>query len=164
VPQGEIGTIHVRGDLAIDGYLWGGRQSGFRRDGPWATVGDIGRLNNDGSLSILGREGGMVITAGHNVYPQEIETALTEIPGIETAVVLGLSDPVRGQRLAALVDGTTPLDEIRAQLAMRLPRYKLPRHFYRLGTWPLTSSGKPDRRTLKRWLETKDRRLAPLTA
>ncbi len=164
VPQGEIGTIHVRGDLAIDGYLWGGRQSGFRRDGPWATVGDIGRLNSDGSLSILGREGGMVITAGHNVYPQEIETALADIPGIESAVVLGQSDPLRGQRLAALVDGTAPLDEIRAQLAMRLPRYKLPRHFYRVESWPLTSSGKPDRRALQRWLETKDRRLAPLTA
>ena len=164
VPQGETGTIYVRGDLAIDGYLWGGRQSGFRREGPWATVGDIGRLNNDGSLSILGREGGMVITSGHNVYPQEIETALSDIPGVDNAVVLGLSDPVRGQRLAALIQGTAPLAEIRAQLAIRLPRYKLPRHFYRPATWPLTSSGKTDRATLLNWLETKDARLAPLTA
>lgn len=162
VSQGEDGTIFVRGDLAIDGYLWGGRNSGFRREGPWATVGDVGRLNNDGSLSLLGREGGMVITSGHNVYPQEIETALSEIPGLEGAVVIGLTHPSRGQEINAIVCGNAPLGEVRAQLRLRLPRYKLPRRFYKVQAWPLTSSGKPDRATLKAWLETKDDKLAPL--
>lgn len=164
VPQGSPGTIFVRGDLAIDGYLWGGRNSGFRREGPWATVGDIGRLNNDGSLSLLGREGGMVITSGHNVYPQEIETALAEIPGVEGAVVLGQSHPSRGQEIIAIVGGAVPLAEIKSQLAIRLPRYKLPRRFYRVDTWPLTSSGKADRAALLTWAETKDARLAAVTA
>lgn len=164
VAQGQPGTIFVRGDLAIEGYLWGGRKSGFRREGPWATVGDLGKLNFDGSLTLLGREGGMVITAGHNVYPQEIETALSEIPGITTALVLGRTHPSRGQELVALLQGDTPLEEIRSQLAIRLPRYKLPRRFFRATQWPLTSSGKPDRATLLRWLEEKDSRLAPLLA
>ncbi|WP_299424906.1 AMP-binding protein [uncultured Shimia sp.] len=163
VPQGEPGTIFVRGDLAIDGYLWGGRNSGFRREGPWATVGDVGKLNNDGSLSLLGREGGMVITAGHNVYPQEIETALAEIPGITGAAVLGVAHQSRGQELVAILSGNTPLDEIKSQLAIRLPRYKLPRHFYRLTDWPLTTSGKPDRGRLMSWLHKKDPRLVPTT-
>ncbi|MBO9407773.1 AMP-binding protein [Shimia sp. R9_1] len=161
VAQGEAGTIFVRGDLAIDSYLWGGRNSGFRREGPWATVGDVGKLNNDGSLSLLGREGGMVITAGHNVYPQEIETALSEIPGLTAAVVLGVAHQSRGQELVAIVEGDTPLEELRAQLAIRLPRYKLPRHFYRTQDWPLTSSGKPDRGRLLSWLSKKDARLVP---
>lgn len=163
VPQGQPGTIFVRGDLAIDGYLWGERNSGFRREGPWATVGDIGQLNNDGSLSLLGREGGMVITSGHNVYPQEIETALGEISGLDGAIVLGLAHPTRGQEIVAIVSGHTPLEEIRAQLTIRLPRYKLPRRFLQIQQWPLTSSGKPDRATVLRWLQTKDTRLAPFS-
>ncbi|MGR3713008.1 MAG: AMP-binding protein [Shimia sp.] len=162
VAQGSPGTIFVRGDLAIEGYLWGGRTSGFRREGPWATVGDLGKLNFDGSLTLLGREGGMVITAGHNVYPQEIETALTDIPGITAALVLGRTHRSRGQELVALLHGDTPLEEIRSQLAIRLPRYKLPRRFFRASNWPLTSSGKPDRAALLTWLEQKDARLAPL--
>ncbi|MEQ9694977.1 AMP-binding protein [Shimia sp. SDUM112013] len=164
LPQGETGTIFVRGDLAIDGYLWGGRHSGFRREGPWATVGDLGRLNSDGSLSLLGREGGMVITAGHNVYPQEIETALSEIAGVEGAVVFGQLHPSRGQEVVAIVGGNALIEEIRAQLALRLPRYKLPRRFFRLDAWPLTSSGKVDRAALQNWLKEKDDRLVPLSA
>lgn len=164
MPQGETGTIFVRGDLAIDGYLWGGRNSGFRREGPWATVGDIGRLNPDGSLSILGREGGMVITSGHNVYPQEIETALAGIPGVESAVVMGLRHASRGQEIIAIVQGDASVDEIRARLAIALPRYKLPRHFYRLTDWPLTSSGKIARATLQEWLKHKDARLAAIAS
>ncbi|WP_372884529.1 AMP-binding protein [Shimia sp.] len=162
VPQGETGTIFVRGDLAIDGYLWGGRNSGFRREGPWATVGDIGRLNSDGSLSIMGREGGMVITSGHNVYPQEIETALAGIPGIEGAVVMGVTHASRGQEIIAILQGEAAIDEIRARLAIALPRYKLPRHFYRLTDWPLTGSGKIARATLMDWLKRKDARLVTL--
>ncbi|MBO9476623.1 AMP-binding protein [Shimia sp. R11_0] len=163
VPQGTPGTIFVRGDLAIDGYLWGGRTSGFRREGPWATVGDVGKLNSDGSLSLLGREGGMVITAGHNVYPQEIETALADIPGIDAAVVFGLAHPSRGQELIAIIQGDAALDELKSQLSIRLPRYKLPRHIYRLSEWPLTSSGKPDRGRLMSWLHEKDPRLVSAT-
>ena len=164
VPQGTPGTIFVRGDLAIDGYLWGGRNSGFRREGPWATVGDIGRLNPDGSLSIIGREGGMVITAGHNVYPQEIETALAEIPGVTGAAVMGRMHPSRGQEIVAVVQGDAALGEIRARLAISLPRYKLPRQFYRITDWPLTSSGKIARATLSEWLEQEDARLVRLIA
>lgn len=163
VPQGFPGTIFVHGDLAIEGYIWGGRNSGFRREGPWATVGDIGQLNTDGSLSILGREGGMVITSGHNVYPQEIENALVNIPGIESAVVLGVSHPSRGQEIIAILKTDVALPEIRARLALGLPHYKLPRQFFSIKTWPLTSSGKIAHVELKKWLKQKDARLAPLT-
>lgn len=164
VPQGTPGTIFVRADLAIDGYIWGGRHSGFRREGPWATVGDIGQLNADGSLSILGREGGMVITSGHNVYPQEIESALVQIPGVDSAVVLGVSHPSRGHEIIAILHSDLPIGEIRARLALSMPRYKLPRQFFKTEAWPLTSSGKIARAELSEWLQQKDARLVPLTA
>ncbi|MCW8843562.1 MAG: AMP-binding protein, partial [Rhodobacteraceae bacterium] len=164
LPQGETGTIFARGALAIDGYLTANPTSGFRREGDWATVGDLGRINPDGSLTLMGREGGMIVTAGLNIYPQEIETALTALPGITGAVVLGPAHPTRGQDLVALLTGETSLAALRAHLARHLPHYKIPRRAYRLAAYPLTSSGKPDRRTLLAWLEQKDARLVPLPA
>ncbi|WP_297756412.1 AMP-binding protein [uncultured Shimia sp.] len=164
LPQGATGTIFARGDLAIDGYLTPNTRSGFRREGDWATVGDLGRINPDGSLSLMGREGGMIVTAGLNVYPQEVETALSACPGVTGAVVLGLPHPTRGQDLVALLTGDTTLAALRAHLAPRLPRYKIPRRVAMLEDYPLTSSGKPDRRTLMDWIEKEDARLVPLTA
>ena len=164
LPQGETGTIFARGDLAIDGYLTPETRSGFRREGDWATVGDLGRINPDGSLSLMGREGGMIVTAGLNVYPQEVETALASCPGVSGAVVLGPPHPTRGQDLVALLTGDTTLAALRAHLAPRLPRYKIPRRVAMLDAYPLTSSGKPDRRTLMDWIEKEDARLVPLTA
>ena len=164
LPKGETGTIFARGDLAIDRYLVDHTASGFRREGDWATVGDLGRINPDGSLTLMGREGGMIVTAGYNVYPQEIETALSGLSGLTGAVVLGPSHPTRGQDLVAIVTGNTTLAALRAHLAPRLPRYKIPRRAYRVSEYPLTSSGKPDRRTLLQWIEQEDARLVPLTA
>lgn len=164
LPDGETGTIHARGDLAIDGYLSESAQTGFRREGDWATVGDLGRINPDGSLTLMGREGGMIVTAGLNVYPQEIETALSTLPGLTGAVILGTTHPTRGTDLVALISGTATLAQIRAHLAPQLPRYKIPRRAYRIEAFPLTSSGKPDRRTLQDWLDRKDARLVALTA
>ncbi|MBR9842320.1 MAG: long-chain fatty acid--CoA ligase, partial [Rhodobacteraceae bacterium] len=138
--------------------------TGFRREGGWATVGDLGRLNPDGSLTLMGREGGMIVTAGLNVYPQEVETALSTLPGLTGAVVFGAPHPTRGQDLVALITGEATLAQIRAHLAPHLPRYKIPRRAYRLAAYPLTSSGKPDRRTLLNWIEQEDARLVPLPA
>nr|WP_279391699.1 class I adenylate-forming enzyme family protein [Shimia aestuarii] len=106
----------------------------------------------------------MIVTAGLNVYPQEVETALAACPGVTGAVVLGLPHPTRGQDLVALLTGDTTLAALRAHLAPRLPRYKIPRRVAMLEDYPLTSSGKPDRRTLMDWIEKEDARLVPLTA
>lgn len=163
VKTGETGTIHVRSNLAIDGYLLGGTASGFRQNGNWATVGDLGRIDTDGCLHLMGREGGMIITGGHNVYPQEVETVLTALAGVTGAVVLGVPDTTRGQRLVALVRGPATLADLRTHLNTHLPRYKIPRSFYKVDTWPLTTSGKIARATLLERLQQKDPTLVPLT-
>ncbi|SHK29259.1 Acyl-CoA synthetase (AMP-forming)/AMP-acid ligase II [Shimia gijangensis] len=164
LPQGETGAIHIRADLAIDGYLSKATTTGFRRDQDWATVGDLGRIDQDGNLHLMGREGGMVITAGHNVYPQEVETAISSLSGVTGAVVFGVPDAMRGQRLIAVVSGSISRDALRMHLKDILPNYKIPRHFYNIDAWPYTGSGKIARATLLTWLQQKDARLVPITA
>ncbi|RCV49214.1 hypothetical protein DEF28_21515, partial [Marinitenerispora sediminis] len=104
-PPGVPGTIHVRGDLACDGYVWGDDGTGFTRTGEWATVGDHGWLDAAGTLHLIGRAGGMVVTGGHNVHPGEVESALRRLDGVEDAVVVGVPDTYLGTALAAILTG-----------------------------------------------------------
>ncbi|WP_017555942.1 AMP-binding protein [Nocardiopsis baichengensis] len=177
LPAGETGTVFVRGPLASSGYLWdddaqegrdAGGGSGFRTDGEWATVGDLGRLSEDGELYLAGRSGGMVITGGLNVHPGEVEEALTRLEGLEEAVVLGLPDAYLGQVLAAVVSGpgTAGLTRarLRAECAALLPRHKVPRRLWAAREWPLTRSGKVSRTALEDWIAHGDARLVPVPA
>ncbi len=141
--QGAAGTIYVTSDLVCDGYLWGDDGKAFRTDVGGATVGDIGVLEPNGALTILGREGGMVTTGGFNVYPAEVEAVLKGIDGVDEAVVLGIEDAHLGARLVAVLQGPVDgLEGLLAEATAFLPRYKIPRDFYRALSWPMTSSGK----------------------
>ncbi|MFE7607297.1 AMP-binding protein [Streptomyces celluloflavus] len=163
VPRGATGMVHVRSPLVCDGYVWG--EGGFRTEGGWSTVGDIGRLTADGRLHLVGR-GGMVITGGLNVYPSEVENALVRLARIDTAVVTSVPDDHLGQALVAVVSG--PGTDGLSQAAVRelcgtvLPRYMVPRRFFTLATWPLTSSGKIARSRIEEWIAHDDARIVPL--
>ncbi|WP_048645605.1 AMP-binding protein [Nitratireductor soli] len=140
---GEVGTIHVHSDLICDGYLWGDDGKAFRADAGGATVGDIGELDGNGALRVIGREGGMVVTGGFNVYPSEIETALRNIADVDEAVVLGVEDDHLGTRLVAVLSGSfEDGDGVLSAAGTFLPRYKLPRNLFRTQSWPVTTSGK----------------------
>ncbi|MBX5162539.1 MULTISPECIES: class I adenylate-forming enzyme family protein [unclassified Rhizobium] len=137
------GTIFVRSDLIADGYLWGDDGQAFRVTEAGATVGDLGELDENGMLRVIGRAGGMMISGGNNVYPAEVESALKACPGVDDAVVFGLPDAYYGQRIVAVVSGEATDPKILADYcADKLVRYKIPRQFYHIGSWPMTSSGK----------------------
>ncbi|MFB6439716.1 AMP-binding protein [Streptomyces sp. NPDC056411] len=162
-PLGTPGTVFVRSPLVSDGYVWG--EGSFRTVGDWATVGDTGRLTADGHLHLLGR-GGMVISGGLNVYPSEVEDALTRLAPIDTALVTAVPDDHLGQALVAVVSGTGPdhlgHTALRDLCATVLPRYQVPRRFYTLDAWPLTSSGKIARGRIEEWIARGDSRLRAL--
>lgn len=140
---GEAGIVHVESDLVCDGYLWGDDGQAFRRHGGEATVGDLGWLSEAGALTLLGREGGMIVTSGFNVYPSEVEAALRAVPGITEAIVLGVDDALRGKALVAVLAGALPAAAAVAEaLQGQLPPYKIPRRFVRAEAWPMTASGK----------------------
>ena len=151
VPDGECGVIWVRSELVIEGYL-SEQNSGFRRDGDWVTVGDLGRMVG-GRLEIVGREGGMVTVGGNNVYLSEVEEALVSHPALSSATVVAVPDAMKGQTLHAvlLADEAAALvkADLLSHLAQRLPKYKVPAHFHTVPAWPLVGSGKIDRKALQ---------------
>ncbi|MEN3161743.1 AMP-binding protein [Tistrella mobilis] len=149
LPAGEVGRIDIRSRMVSAGYVMGGEDgSGFvALEEGWSTVGDLGRLDADGHLYILGRAGGMIITGGLNVYPGEVEAAIAALPGLGEALVFGVPDPYWGEAVAAVLRAgpeTPPVDliELRSRLAGRLARHKLPRMLWHVQDWPLGSSGK----------------------
>jgi long-chain acyl-CoA synthetase len=164
----EEGTVFVRSPLVCDGYLWADDDRGLRRDGEWATVGDLGRLAPDGTLRVVGRQDGMVVTGGLNVYPAEVESVLRRIEGVEEAMVTGVADAHLGSLLVAVLSGPGAARLTHAALMAEcrdhLPRYKVPRRVYATRRWPLTASGKVARRVVEEWIADGDERLVRLDA
>lgn len=168
VPTGTPGEVHVRGPLISSGYVWGDDGQAFRTDGEWATVGDHGWLDDAGGLHLVGRAGSMVITGGHNVYPDEVEEALRRLDEVEDAVVVGRPDEYLGSVLVAVVTGPGAFDLTQAEVLRRcadhLPRHKVPRRVYAAREWPLTRSGKTARARIEEWIDHGDSRLVQLPA
>lgn len=161
LPDGTAGNICVRSAMVCQGYLWGDDGKGLRcLDGRY-TVGDQGYLLG-ADLHILGRSSDMINTAGKNVYPHEIELALSSIPGVEGAVAVGMPDDLRGHRLVAGVVpscGGLTATALSAGLESVLSRDKRPLTFYSMDELPLTDRGKVSRRMLSEWISNNDHRL-----
>ena len=111
----------------------------------WFTVGDLGRLDEEGYLHIDGRRADLVITGGMNVYPAEVEAALMEFPGVIDAAVYGVPDDRWGQRVCAAVVGDVDTDGLDAWLRSRLAGYKRPKEIHVVVGLPHTASGKTKR-------------------
>ncbi|HEV7307373.1 class I adenylate-forming enzyme family protein [Ensifer sp.] len=165
LPAGETGTIFVDSALISDGYVGQSDGAGFHRQGPLATVGDLGFLDNGGTLHLLGRAGGMVLSGGNNIYPQEVEATLTALPGVHAALVLGLDHPDLGSELVAVIEPEGQ-DFDRAafdrHLAAHLPRYKHPRRLWLCRKMPMTRSGKVAAGTLRQWIADRNDDLEPI--
>ncbi|WP_029351173.1 AMP-binding protein [Bosea sp. 117] len=145
LPTGEVGAIWVESAMLFDDYACGGGEE-IRREGNRMTVGDHGALDASGFLTLHGREKRMLVTAGLNVYPEEVEAVLARLPGIDEAAVFGLPDPLRGVELVAVLRMDSVADEaaLRAACRAHLPAAKVPRRFLSLSEWPRTAGGKAD--------------------
>lgn len=143
---GKIGTIFVESNLIASGYLWGDNGKSFVRTSHGATVGDLGMMDKDGRLYVMGRAGGMIISGGNNIYLAEIEMALKMIPGVTNAMALGMPDSTYGERLVAVVSfakGAHLTDkELREKCLPLMEKFKIPKEFYFVENWPMTWSGK----------------------
>ncbi|MGD9478182.1 class I adenylate-forming enzyme family protein [Shinella sp. G-2] len=163
LPAGETGTIFVESPLVATGYLGAGDGAGLARFGARATVGDLGFLEADGTLHLLGRAGGMVLSGGNNIYPSEVEAALTGLAGIRAAHVFGVEDADLGSALVAVIepDGDLTPDSLKAAMAAVLPRYKQPRRIWRCRALPVTPSGKVEAKTVRQWVMEANDALEP---
>jgi acyl-CoA synthetase (AMP-forming)/AMP-acid ligase II len=147
--DGERGRIRVEGESVALGYVGAGARP--RLFHGWFATGDLGRWGSPGALFLEGRLDRMINVGGRKVFPEEVERAILEAPGVREAVVLGISDPLRGEVVAAVVAGaatlreSTLMDFCRARLAA--PR--LPRRILILGELPRTARGKLDAARLR---------------
>ena len=118
LPAGQVGQVAIAGTQRPREYL--GDPEGTQRTwvGGWLRSGDLGHLDDDGHLWIVGREKEMIIRGGHNVVPGEVEAALFEHPAVAEAAVAGVPHPVLGEDVAAWVVLRQPAsdDELRAFL------------------------------------------------
>jgi long-chain acyl-CoA synthetase len=112
------------------------------------TVGDMGRVDEDGYLFLDGRRDDLVITGGVNVYPVEVESALAEAPGVVEIAVFGITDDEWGERVCAAVVGAVDEDTLRRHAAQRLAPYKRPKAYFQVNELPRTPTGKLRRRDL----------------
>lgn len=112
------------------------------------TVGDLGRLDDDGFLYLEGRRDDLVITGGVNVYPAEVERALATLDGVQEVAVFGAPDERWGQRVCAAVIGTVSTDDVVRHARERLAGYKCPKDVYLVDDLPRTVTGKVRRTAL----------------
>lgn len=112
------------------------------------TVGDRGRLDDDGFLYLDGRREDLLITGGVNVYPLEVEVVLAECPGVSDVAVFGRPDERWGQRVCVAYVGTASAEDIRGWAAARLGPAKRPKEQHRVPVLPRTTTGKIRRTAL----------------
>ena len=155
LPSGQAGTVFVESPLVATGYLGQCDGAGLSRFGRLASVGDLGFLEGDGTLHLLGRAGGMILSGGNNIYPSEVEAALLGLPEVRAAHVFGLDHADLGSELVAVIEPAGPRltpAALKAALADILPRYKQPRRLWLCRAMPVTPSGKVEAKTVRQWV------------
>jgi long-chain acyl-CoA synthetase len=154
MPLGERGELMIKGPLVMDGYAGNGNatRETVRADG-WMHTGDIATVDEDGYYTIVDRKKDMILTAGYNVYPAELERVLCTHPSVALAAVCGVADEAKGELAKAYVmlkPGTTVSGkELVEHCRQHLAAYKLPRAVQFVANVPITSSGKIMRRLLR---------------
>jgi long-chain acyl-CoA synthetase len=154
---GTVGRARPHRSLSVDreGVIWC-RVPPYARFSYWRdptrtaeawrghafTVGDLGRLDDDGYLYLDGRRDDLVISGGVNVYPVEVEHELAHAPGVHEVAVFGVDDERWGQMVCAAVVGESTPDEVIAFARDHLAHYKCPKVVYPLEELPRTSTGK----------------------
>ena len=126
---GETGLVWMRRtNRPTPTYFYVGAEP-EERDG-WECLGDMGWIDNDGFLYLADRRGDMILVGGSNVFPAEVEAALSAHPKVRSSAVIGLPDEEKGNRIHAIIDGEDLTDdELLEFLAERLVSYKIPRSF-----------------------------------
>ena len=164
VNQGETGEVCVRGPNVMRGYWLATSQAAGEglKDG-WFHTGDMGYLDANGCLQIVGRNKDMIISGGENIYPAEIENALATFPGLLECAVVGLPDERWGEvPVLALVRALTAegrqLSEtaVKAHLEAKIARFKLPRRVVFREELPKSALGKVQKPILQQQLMALD--------
>jgi malonyl-CoA/methylmalonyl-CoA synthetase len=149
-----VGEVMVRSTCLFNHY-WRKTQatkSAFDNDGFFKT-GDLGYIDNDGYLFLVGRKNDLIITSGYNVYPPVVERVINEFPGIKESAVIGIPDPLKGEKVMAVIvpecDVKVDLKQLRRHCLEKLVHYQCPVYFEAVEKLPRNTMGKVLKRELK---------------
>jgi O-succinylbenzoic acid--CoA ligase len=160
--DGNPGSIELAGPMLATGYLDAPEETARAFCNGWFRTCDLGRIDPQGRLQVLGRADDMIVTGGLNVAPAEVEAVLTGLPGVAAACVVGVPDPEWGERVTAVVIPDDP-DRPPDPAALRVAAHRLlsgaqtPKEIILLDALPLCGVGKPDRTAIRAMLATGNR-------
>jgi malonyl-CoA/methylmalonyl-CoA synthetase len=151
---GEIGGIEVKGPNVFKGYWRMPQKTAeeFTTD-LWFKTGDVGKIDADGRVTIVGRSKDLIISGGYNVYPAEIEGYINDMPGVAESAVVGLPHPDFGEGVIAMVvpKAGAALDgaAIVAELKGRIANFKVPKQVFVVDELPRNTMGKVQKNLLR---------------
>jgi len=154
VAAGEIGQIEVRGPNVFEGYWQMPEKTAeeLRADGFFIT-GDLGLIDEDGYVTIVGRNKDLIISGGYNIYPKEIELILDDQPGVLESAVIGVPHPDFGESVVGLLvaepDATLSTEAVMAALGKQLARFKQPKMLIVMSEFPRNTMGKLQKNILR---------------
>ena len=155
---GEIGGLQVKGDNVLPGY-WQMPEKNheeFTADGYFKT-GDLGKIEADGYVTIVGRSKDLVISGGYNVYPKEIELLLDEIAGVAESAVIGLPHPDFGEAVVAVIvkkpSATFVESDVTSAIKDKLAAFKVPKRVFLVENLPRNAMGKVQKNELRKRYE-----------
>ena len=154
LPAGEIGSIQVKGPNVFKGYWRMPEKTAeeFTVDGFFKT-GDVGRVDERGYVTIVGRSKDLIISGGYNVYPAEIEACINDMPGVAESAVVGVPHPDFGEVGVALVTAKPGAQlegaSIIASLKTQLANFKIPKHCCVVAELPRNTMGKVQKNLLR---------------
>ncbi len=155
LPPNKPGEIVIKGPI-MNGYYKALQATAETIKHGWLHTGDIGRIDEDGCLFILGLKKEMIITKGQNIYPSDIEEVLSCHPKVAEVAVVGVPDRVRGEAVAAAIrlkEGERATEqEIKKFCLESIANYKVPRQVIFLDSLPRTGDGKINKQDLKGYL------------
>jgi malonyl-CoA/methylmalonyl-CoA synthetase len=154
VPTGEVGHIQVKGPNVFKGYWRMPEKTADEfTDDLWFRTGDVGKVDADGYVTIVGRSKDLVITGGYNVYPAEVEALINELPGVAESAVIGVPHPDFGEGVVAVVvprpGAALEPQAIVATLKTRIAGYKVPKRVVLVPELPRNQMGKVQKNLLR---------------
>ena len=154
LPAGEIGAIEVSGPNVFKGYWRMPEKTAdeFTTD-LWFRTGDVGCVDADGYVTIVGRSKDLVISGGYNVYPAEIEGVINEMPGVAESAVVGVPHPDFGEAVVAVVvarpGAALDADAMIATLKTKIANFKVPKRLFVVDELPRNAMGKVQKNLLR---------------
>ena len=154
LPDGEIGQIEVRGPNVFKGYWQMPEKTAAElRDDGFFITGDLGRIDTDGYVHIVGRNKDLIISGGYNIYPKEIELVLDDQPGVLESAVIGVPHPDFGETVLGVIvpeKGAAPDTEAMMKAVQQaLARFKHPQALVMLDDLPRNTMGKVQKNLLR---------------